>query len=143
MELCLDGQWGTVCDNFWSNLDAIVVCNQLSLGKTDAQALRASAFGAGSGLIHLNNFFCSGSESRLTDCPHAGVEEDDQCTHLQDASVICSGEFITQCSCLRVHHTMLLSVCPSHNVLLSAYPSHNGHCCLCVHVRCRTHLLQR
>ena len=29
MELCIDNEWGTVCDNGWDSVDATVVCRQL------------------------------------------------------------------------------------------------------------------
>ena len=29
MEICLNGTWGTVCDNYWNIPDAEVVCKQL------------------------------------------------------------------------------------------------------------------
>ena len=91
VELCLDGEWGTICDDFWSNLDAVVVCRQFSHGSMHALALHGAHFGPGTGPIHLNNLLCTGNERILTDCTHS-ITTNSHCTHNQDAGVICPGK---------------------------------------------------
>ena len=33
VEMCLNGVWGTVCDNGWGSLDAGVACSQLGFAR--------------------------------------------------------------------------------------------------------------
>jgi hypothetical protein len=89
VEICFNGAWGTVCDDFWDTPDAQVVCRQLGLPWRAATALEIARFGEGTGPIHLDDVHCSGNESSLQECRHNGVG-DHNCGHIEDASVVCS-----------------------------------------------------
>ena len=87
VEVCYLGQWGTVCDDVFGDLDAQVACRQLGLSTSRASA-QQFAFGSGTGFIWLDDVQCRGTENRLVDCVHNGFGEHN-CFHFEDAGVSC------------------------------------------------------
>ena len=96
VEVYYNGEWGTVCDDGWDDTDAGVVCRQLGFGSSGT-AIGSAGFGQGSGSIWLDSVTCTGSESILASCTHLGVGVTRGCSHIKDASVICSGNFSKFC----------------------------------------------
>ncbi len=86
VEVCLNNFWGTVCDDFWDNNDATVVCRQLGHSIVGARAHGLSFHGQGTDPIVLDDVMCMGTESRLIDCP---FNPNHNCIHLEDAAVTC------------------------------------------------------
>ena len=95
VEICRQGCWGTVCDENWDRDDATVACKQLGFVNTSRRAIptRGAYFGEGSGLIHLSNVTCNTSKSilRLIDCHPIDRDGINNCSHSQDAGLICRG----------------------------------------------------
>ena len=92
VEICLDNQWGTVCDDFWDGAEARVVCRQLGYADTlDSIPYRGAYFGPGLAPIHLDDLNCVGTEATLLQCSHAGLGVHN-CENLEDAGVLCIGE---------------------------------------------------
>lgn len=92
LEVYYKEEWGTVCDDYWGLTAASVVCRELGCGDI-LDEIRLANFGPGSGKIWMDYVDCRGSESTVLDC--GGLDLDDpDCTHNEDAGVICSGRLI-------------------------------------------------
>ncbi|KAM6273777.1 HHIP-like protein 1 [Porphyrio hochstetteri] len=91
VEVYIDGEWGTVCDDGWSSLAAAVVCRQLGFPYV-VRASKKAEFGEGTSLrILLDDVQCSGQEKTLLECSHADVGTHN-CSHEEDAGVVCGRE---------------------------------------------------
>ena len=89
-------QWGTVCDNYWSETDASVVCRSLGYRTISATPHVGGTFGAGSGLIVARNVTCAGTESYIVDCDRDrsflyNSYAEPPCNHAEDVGVTCLG----------------------------------------------------
>ena len=89
LEFYYNNKWGTVCDDSWGSPDATVACRQM--GFVGVSVSDSSRFGSGasSQTIWLDDVACSGSESRLIDCNHAGIGNEN-CQHSEDVGIVCT-----------------------------------------------------
>ena len=106
MEICSNGTYGTVCDDWWDEPDARVICRQLAYdfdsglinveitlvfkpfyNTSDVVPVKNGGFGSGdSRHIILDDVKCSGSEENILNCSYDSVSN---CDHSEDAGVIC------------------------------------------------------
>ena len=88
VEMYINGQWGTVCDDGWTTESSTVVCRQLGLGSTGT----FYRYGAGplGSPIYLDEVVCSGYEPNILSCSHLPIS-DHNCSHNEDTGVTCSG----------------------------------------------------
>uniref|UniRef100_A0A8D2ZWF0 Neurotrypsin n=1 Tax=Scophthalmus maximus TaxID=52904 RepID=A0A8D2ZWF0_SCOMX len=87
VEVLHNGDWGTVCDDHWTQQHAEVVCRQLGY-RYGHCVVSDGTFGEGVGLILLDDVHCAGSETSLLDCPH-GIWGRTDCSHGEDVGVRC------------------------------------------------------
>ncbi|XP_059361042.1 scavenger receptor cysteine-rich type 1 protein M130-like [Carassius carassius] len=89
VEVYYNGEWGTVCDDYWALTNTAVVCRELGCDE-NSNTMRAAHFGPGSGKIWMDNVRCSGSESSIFNCLKTKMG-DHNCGHSEDVGIICSG----------------------------------------------------
>lgn len=89
VEVCYNGEWGTVCDDEWDLNDAMVVCRQLGYSRA-LSVYHSAYYGMGTGPILMDNIQCDGSEDRLDLCEFKGWGIND-CNHGDDAGLVCKG----------------------------------------------------
>jgi len=85
VEVYHEGQWGTVCDDHFSDLAATVVCRELGY----FNGTEASNTQPGTGKIWMDDVKCAGSESTLVNCPRSNWGSNN-CEHSEDVGVVCS-----------------------------------------------------
>ncbi|XP_061406771.1 deleted in malignant brain tumors 1 protein-like [Lethenteron reissneri] len=107
VEVLYGRSWGTVCDDVWDLRDAEVVCRQLGCGSA-VSAVGNAFYGVGSGRIWMDNVQCNGSESQLSQCRQNGWGTHD-CSHVEDASVICSRGVAIVCGPLETYVRVFVS----------------------------------
>ena len=102
VEVYHNGEWGTVCDDYWDLNDAQVVCSELGLGEA-VNARHSAYYGQGSGPIWLDDLHCVGNEQTIGNCTHRGWENHD-CDHYENAGVKCSRGMCLFCIVLIRHY---------------------------------------
>ncbi|VDI08633.1 Hypothetical predicted protein, partial [Mytilus galloprovincialis] len=107
VEVNFGGQWGTVCDDAWTNSNAAVVCRMLGfstsnkgssglkdqecqhyMGRTGAVVKSGGVYGQGSGPILLDDVKCEGTESTIFQCSSKPIGSNN-CRHREDVGVQC------------------------------------------------------
>jgi len=86
LEVRYKGIWGTVCDDYFDNAAARVVCHMLGYKHTGR--FIGNRYGAGNGTIWLDDIRCDGTERHISECSH-GAWGFHHCEHHEDVSVSC------------------------------------------------------
>ena len=89
VEIFYRGEWGSICDDFWTIENARVICRSLGYEGAWSHSTQAH-YGQGTGLIWLDDVKCNGTEQFIQDCAHLPFGSHN-CEHREDAGVSCIG----------------------------------------------------
>ncbi|RMX54502.1 hypothetical protein pdam_00019992 [Pocillopora damicornis] len=92
VSLYYNGQWGTICQDHWDINDAHVVCRMLGYPEAFDFFNSTISGSAIDGPIWLDDVNCTGNESTLAACPHAGWGNSN-CDHTKDVGVECAYDY--------------------------------------------------
>ena len=89
VEVFYNGEWGTVCDDYFDIRDANVICRMMGFPAAVSAEI-GGHFGAGnsSQRVLLDDLWCRGNESSVASCSFRAWGSHD-CSHTEDAGVVC------------------------------------------------------
>ena len=98
LEVKYRNEWGTVCDNGFTDTNAHFVCKMMGFNKgifkqmcgTQGEFASCAANIGGSGRVWLDDVLCYGFEREIDGCRHKPWGQN-KCRHAQDVGVCCSG----------------------------------------------------
>ncbi|XP_033121428.1 CD5 antigen-like [Anneissia japonica] len=88
LEVYIERQWGTVCDDGWDIIDARVACRELGFGDPKQTIIPSFPGGSYFQTILLDDVRCTGLESSLLSCSHTNKNYQD-CSHDEDVAIEC------------------------------------------------------
>ncbi|XP_053380060.1 deleted in malignant brain tumors 1 protein-like [Mercenaria mercenaria] len=89
VEVLYNGTWGTVCDDYFTNKAAKVVCSMLHYPSAGAYKVTRGGWSNPPTKIWLDNLVCTGNESSIANCRHNNWGSNN-CGHNEDIGVFCT-----------------------------------------------------
>lgn len=104
VEICVNSTWGTVCNDYWDDSDASVVCRQVGFSgegiNINIKEIETASIGAiaqtryyyylSNFPVHITDLNCNGTEESVLDCSHNTITQH-SCQRYSTAYVQCPG----------------------------------------------------
>ena len=90
MEVSINEVWGTICDQDFGRMEAVIVCQHLGYDVERPMIHNSTYFGKGTGPVHMKNLQCLGHHTHISQCKLNTSHTDTKCdTHEKDVGVTC------------------------------------------------------